>query len=96
MLFAITCLDKPDSAHIRQENRPAHLEYAKGTGEKLKMGGPMLSDDGERMVGSLLVLDAADRAEAEAWCAGDPYAKAGLFESVTIRPFKWLLPQAVG
>lgn len=96
MLFAVTCLDKPDSGHIRQENRPAHLEYAKATGAALKMGGPMLSDDGERMIGSLLVLEAEDRAAVEAWCAGDPYAKAGLFDSVTIRPFKWLLPLAVG
>lgn len=95
MLFAVTCLDKPDSAHIRQENRPAHLEYAKASAN-LKMGGPLLSDDGERMIGSMLVLEAADRAEVDAWCAADPYAKAGLFESVTIRPFKWLLPTAVG
>lgn len=95
VLFAITCLDKPESASVRQANRPAHLEYAKATAG-LKMGGPLLSDDGERMIGSMLVLEAADRAEAEAWCANDPYAKAGLFESVTIRPFKWLLPQAVG
>lgn len=96
MLFAITCLDKPDSGHIRMENRPAHLDFAKAAGDRLKMGGPLLSDDGERMIGSMLVVDAADRAELGAWLEQDPYAKAGLFESVTIRPFKWLLPQAVG
>jgi uncharacterized protein YciI len=38
--------------------------------------------------GSLLVVEAADRAEAEAFAAADPYAKAGLFESVAIRPFR--------
>ena len=38
--------------------------------------------------GSLLILDVADRAEAEAFAAGDPYAKAGLFESAVIRPFR--------
>jgi uncharacterized protein YciI len=27
-------------------------------------------------------------AAAEAWAAADPYAKAGLFESVTIRAWK--------
>ncbi|EKV26928.1 YciL protein [Caenispirillum salinarum AK4] len=96
MLFAVTCLDKPDSGHIRQENRPAHLEFAKAAGDKLKMGGPLLSDDGATMIGSMLVVEAADRAELGAWLEQDPYAKAGLFESVTVRPFKWLLPQAVG
>jgi uncharacterized protein YciI len=38
--------------------------------------------------GSMLVVEAADRAEAEAFAAADPYAKAGLFESVVIRPFR--------
>ena len=39
------------------------------------------------MCGSLLIMEAADHAEVEAWCAADPYAKAGLFESVEIRPW---------
>jgi hypothetical protein len=38
--------------------------------------------------GSLLVVDVADRAAAEALAAGDPYAEAGLFDSVTIRAFR--------
>jgi uncharacterized protein YciI len=38
--------------------------------------------------GSLLVVEAADRAAAEAFAAADPYAKAGLFESVVVRPFR--------
>jgi uncharacterized protein YciI len=39
------------------------------------------------MAGSLVILDVADRAAAEAWAAGDPYAKAGLFAQVAIRPW---------
>jgi uncharacterized protein YciI len=38
--------------------------------------------------GSLLVVDVADRRAAETFAAGDPYAQAGLFESVVIRPFR--------
>jgi hypothetical protein len=52
----------------------------------------MLSDDGEAMLGSVLVIEAADRAAAEGFAAGDPYAKAGLFESVTIKAFKKVFP----
>ena len=52
----------------------------------------MTSEDGEAMIGSVLIIEAADRAEAEAFAAGDPYAKAGLFESVTIKPFKKVFP----
>jgi uncharacterized protein YciI len=44
------------------------------------------------MNGSLIILDVADRAEADAFVAGDPYGKAGLFESVQVRPWKKVLP----
>jgi len=40
----------------------------------------------------LLVIEAADSAGAKAFAAGDPYAKAGLFESVAIKPYKKVLP----
>ena len=45
------------------------------------------------MVGSLLILDLADQAAADAFAAGDPYARAGLFESVTIHPWRKVLPK---
>jgi uncharacterized protein YciI len=32
----------------------------------------------------MIALDVADRAAAEAFAAGDPYAKAGLFASVEL------------
>lgn len=82
MLFALICLDKPGHLEVRKANRDAHLAYLKGSGV-LSQAGPFLSDTGE-MMGSLLVIDVADRAAAEAFSADDPYAKAGLFESVTI------------
>lgn len=46
------------------------------------------------MVGSLLVMEFADRKVAEGFAANDPYAKAGLFRSVTITPFRKVFPQA--
>ena len=39
------------------------------------------------MAGSLVILEVPDRAAAEAWAAADPYARAGLFAQVTIRPW---------
>ncbi len=36
----------------------------------------------------MVIYDGRDKAEAEAWAAADPYAKAGLFERVEIRPWK--------
>lgn len=92
MLFAIICVDKPGSGHIRAENRPAHLDHLQRVADRIALAGPTLTEDRSRPTGSLLVLDFESREEAEAFAAADPYNKAGLFESVTIKPFKQIFP----
>jgi uncharacterized protein YciI len=87
MLFAINCQDKPGALELRLATRPTHLEYLDGQAELIVQGGPVLDADG-KPCGSLLLVDVADQAAAEALAASDPYAKAGLFETVTIRPFR--------
>ena len=52
----------------------------------------MLNDAGE-MMGSMLVIEAADRAAVETYLAGDPYMVEELFETVTITGFNWGLGQ---
>ena len=90
MLFSIYALDKPDSLELRLANRPAHFDYVNETG-RLKAGGPLLTPDGETMIGSLIILEAEDLDAARAWSEEDPYTKAGLFQSVDIRPWKWVV-----
>ncbi len=92
MHFVIYCLDKPDHLQVRMDNRPAHVEYLKAHADKIVAAGPMLTDDGEDMTGSTLLMEFNDRAEAEDWAANDPYAKAGLFASVDIRAWKKVFP----
>jgi uncharacterized protein len=87
MLFAIICTDKPGALDLRMATRPAHLNYLKGFAAQQVTTGPLLDPEG-KPCGSLLVVDVADRAAAEALAAGDPYAKAGVFESTVIRPFR--------
>lgn len=82
MPFAVICLDKPGALELRKANRDDHVAYLKATG--VAQAGPFLNDDGD-MMGSLLILNVDTRAEAESWAAGDPYAKAGLFDSVMIQ-----------
>ncbi len=84
MLFVIHAKDKPDSLELRQATRPAHLEFL--ADYTIPVGGPLLDADGQ-MCGSCLVLEVPDREAAEAFAAGDPYAKAGLFESVELHEF---------
>lgn len=83
--FAVICRDKPDSLPLRMENREAHLAYANESGAVF-LGGPLIEDG--QMAGSMAILEVADMAAAEAWAAGDPYGKAGLFKSVTINEWK--------
>jgi hypothetical protein len=87
MLFAITCTDKPGALELRMATRPAHLEHLKANEKSLVLVGPLLDAEG-KPAGSLLVVEADDREAAEAFANADPYAKAGLFESVLIRPFR--------
>ncbi len=88
MLFVILATDRPDSGEIRTTNRPAHIEYLKGFGDRIVAGGATLSDDGEAVTGSFLLVDVADRAAVEAFAGNDPFAKAGLFASVEIRRWR--------
>jgi uncharacterized protein YciI len=85
MLFALICDDRPDALDLRKATRDAHLAYIRETGKVLQAG-PLLDADG-RMAGSLVILEVPDRAAAESWAAADPYARAGLFAQVTIRPW---------
>ena len=84
MLFAIICTDRPGSLEIRQATREAHLRYLAAQGERMVHGGPLLGVDGQPC-GSLVIVEAADRAAALELAAGDPYALAGLFEAVAVR-----------
>lgn len=91
MLFIAYCVDKKDHLHIRTENRPAHLEFLGAKGDALKLAGPCFAEDGETMNGSLLIFEADDLDAARAWVATDPYGLAGLFESVTVKAWKYVL-----
>jgi uncharacterized protein len=86
MRFALICLDKPGALQVRVDNRSAHLAYIEATGV-VEQAGPFL-DMGGQMSGSLIILQVPGRAEAEAWAAADPYALAGLFQSVSVQEWK--------
>jgi len=90
MLFALLCTDKPGSLDLRMSVRPDHLKYLESLGTALKAAGPFTNDEGQP-TGSLVVIEAADRSAAQAMAENDPYAKAGLFAAVEIRPWKWLI-----
>jgi uncharacterized protein YciI len=88
MLFALICTDKANGLDLRQSTRTAHLAYLESLGAALKGAGPF-TDEAGQPTGSLVLVEAADMAAAKVIAANDPYAKAGLFASVDIRPWNW-------
>jgi len=92
MLYCLICEDKPNSEDLRKSVRPQHLEHIQSY--DVRFAGPMLADNEETMIGSIIVLEADDQAKAQAFAGQDPYNQAGLFAKVTIRPFRQVVPAA--
>jgi uncharacterized protein YciI len=90
MLFAFICKDKPGKLQLRLDLRPDHVIHLETLNQNgtLKFAGPFLGEDG-KSIGSLVVVEAADAAQAKSIADSDPFAKGGLFESVEIHPWNW-------
>ena len=96
MIFAFHLIDRADAVELRQRVRPDHKVYLAAVADRIAFAGPLTADDGQTMVGSLLVIDFEDRAAAERWMADEPFTKAGLYETASVRPFVNLWPQKAG
>ena len=96
MIFVLHLLDKPDAAELRQRVRPEHKAYLAQVAERIAFAGPLLRDDGQTMVGSLLVIDFASRDAVQAWLADEPFTRAGLYAAIEIHAFVNLWPQRAG
>lgn len=101
MLYAIIATDKPGSLQERLAARPDHLEHLKALQAegRLVIAGPHPAIDSEDpgeagFSGSLLIVEFDSLADCQAWADQDPYAKAGIFDSVVIKPFKKVFPMA--
>ena len=90
-LYAIIATDRKDAGGLRGETRPAHLDHLNAIGDRLHAAGP-LDDEGGAPMGSLVIVDMADRAAAQAFADADPYAQAGLFADVRVIAWRRVLP----
>ena len=84
MLWAISRVAKPNSAAIREKALQAHRDYLHSQKSIVIISGATLTDDGEEVTGSMLIVGVNSRAEAKAFSDGDPFTKAGMFKTVTI------------
>lgn len=99
MWYVFICEDNPDSLTARLQARPAHLarlEALKAAG-RLLVAGPTPAVDADNpgaagFTGSIVIAEFPSLAAAQAWGADDPYIAAGVYASVTVKPFKRVLP----
>jgi hypothetical protein len=96
MLYTFVLLDKPGAQALRQQVRPEHKAYLGTMADRLAFAGPLLADDGQTMVGSLLVIDFPSREQAQAWLAAEPFTRAGLYAASSVYAFQNLWPQKTG
>ncbi|MFT5592945.1 MAG: hypothetical protein ACI8SR_001311 [Oceanicoccus sp.] len=99
MLYAIISKDIANSLEKRLAARPAHLERLQLLQQqgRLILAGPHPAIDSEDpgqdgFTGSLVVAEFENLEQAQAWADIDPYIKAGVYEQVTVKPFKKVLP----
>ena len=92
-MYALLCFDRPDSAPLRNAHRGAHLQFLEANAGRIVFGGPLKNTPDGESTGALIVVDCATRKEAEAFIAGDPFYKGGVYESVAVRAFKKVFPR---
>jgi len=85
MLFSIHCMDRSGALQVRLDNYDAHRAHLNSSTITIVLAGPIAADDAETPVGSMFVVDAADRAEAEAFNHADPFYKLGVWDRDSIR-----------
>lgn len=99
MLYAIIAQDVDNSLEKRLEARPSHLVRINTLLDqgRLILAGPHPAIDCEDpgdagFSGSLIVAEFESLEDAKAWADEDPYNKAGVYSSVTVKPFKKVFP----
>jgi len=99
MFYAIIGTDVPDSLERRLGARNAHLERINKLKDegRLLLAGPFPSIDAldpgpAGFSGSLIVAEFNSLTDARSWAEADPYLAAGVYASVTVKPFRKVLP----
>lgn len=99
MWYAIISQDVENSLPLRKKSREAHLARLMDLKEqgRLLVAGPNPAIDSEEpgdagFTGSTVIAEFDSLEDAQSWADADPYIKAGVYQSVTVKPFKKVLP----
>ena len=100
MLYAILSQDVENSLSKRQSARPAHIQRLQDLQDqgRLIIAGPHPAINSNTpgdagFTGSLVIAEFASLTEAQNWADVEPYLAAGVYDKVTVKPFKQVFPQ---
>ncbi|MBJ7536757.1 YciI family protein [Marinomonas transparens] len=100
MLYSIIGKDVENSLTARQQARPAHLARLQALQDagRLVLAGPNPAIDSDNpgdagFTGSVVVAEFPSLEEAQAWADADPYVEAGVYQKVSVNPFKQVFPK---
>ena len=96
MIYIFHLIDKPGSGELRLRIRPEHKAYLGAVAGRIAFAGPLMADDGQRMIGSLLAIAFDSREAAQAWLADEPFTRAGVYAASSVHAFVNLWPQKTG
>ena len=96
MIFAILLMDRPGTSELRIQIRPEHRAYLAEQANRMAFAGPLTSEDGKTVVGSLLGMDFPSRVDVDTWLKDEPFTKAGVYEKPIIHVFNNMWEQKVG
>ncbi|MBI5717002.1 MAG: YciI family protein [Burkholderiales bacterium] len=88
-MFVVWATDRAGALPARQRVREAHrarLRAPQPHAVQVLLAGPTF-DDAQQMNGTMLVVQADDRAVVQAFIDDDPYVAAGVYGFVEIRPW---------
>ncbi len=69
---------------LRQSAMDAHQAYLRAHQDQIRFSGPLLADDGTTPTGAMALIDAPDKAAAQAWMDNEGYTQAGAFDRIEI------------
>lgn len=89
MHWLIKCRSKPNTDALREATLDAHCDFLDGYPEVTWFSGPLFSDDNTSAIGSLRLIEFADREAAKAYIDLDPYTRAGIFQDINIERWRF-------
>jgi uncharacterized protein YciI len=89
--FVYRCYDAPGMGEVRDRLRPAHREHLRNValGVEALAGGRLTSDDGTRVIGTMIIVSAESRAQVAQFMEADPYMQGGIFGRTEIERWDW-------